>query len=164
MLMLDGAAAWGTGNALGDLLTGRAANDALSGMGGDDRILGGLGRDVLSGGTGADVFVFNSVADSVIATVRSDRITDFSRAEGDRIRLAAIDANVTNADGTNDAVTFIGAAGFTAGVAGQLRTFFNAAAGAPVVQGDVNGDGRADFQTLPMSPTNLGPTAGDFLL
>jgi Ca2+-binding RTX toxin-like protein len=146
-LILAGVAAVGTGNALDNTLIGRAAADTLSGMDGNDVITGGLGRDVMTGGAGFDTFVFNTLQDSVIATSRSDRITDFSLADGDNIYLVAIDANTLNGAG-DDAFSFIGGAGFTVGVAGQLRSFYNSFLQAQVVQGEVNGDGVADFQIL----------------
>jgi hypothetical protein len=162
-LTLAGAAR-GTGNALANVINGSAGAERLEGLGGRDTLIGGGGRDVLAGGADADTFVFGAVSDSSLASAQTDRIVDFSRAEGDKIYLVGIDANTTNAAGTNDAFAFIGSAGFTAGAPGQLRTFFNAAAGVQVVQGDVNGDGRADFQIFLESPTNLGLTASDFLL
>lgn len=73
-----------------DRLTGLAGNDVLRGGTGADTLSGGAGRDVLTGGTGADrltggtgpdVFVFVEKAPS------RDTITDFSRAEGDKIAL-----------------------------------------------------------------------------
>lgn len=70
-----------------DILLGGAGYDALLGGDGADRLIGGTEADVLIGGAGADRFVFTTVADG------NDRIQDFSRADGDRIDLSAIDAN-----------------------------------------------------------------------
>ncbi len=78
---------------------------------------GGAGKDTLTGGIGGDRFVFAATGDSVTGA-NADRITDFSRAQGDRIDLSAIDAN-TGAAG-NQAFTFIGSGAFTHH-AGQLR-------------------------------------------
>jgi len=47
---------------------------------GNDFISGDLGDDTLTGGAGADIF--NSFGASGL-----DRITDFNRGEGDRLRL-----------------------------------------------------------------------------
>lgn len=64
-----------------DILLGGAAADTLSGGAGRDVLVGGTGVDVLTGGTGADVFVFNAKNEG------TDRITDFSRAQGDRLAI-----------------------------------------------------------------------------
>ena len=66
-----------------------------------------------------------------------DEIDDFSRAEGDRIDLSRIDASSTMVG--DQAFNFVGSARFT-GTAGELRY----ASGE--LQGDVNGDGSADFR------------------
>ncbi len=70
----------GTGN---DYLRGDSGNDRLTGGAGDDILQGFEGSDVLTGGTGADTFWYNwshSAGDV-------DTITDFNRAQGDRIDL-----------------------------------------------------------------------------
>ena len=54
----------------------------------DDVLQGGTGDDTLTGGTGADTFVF-------IEGHGADTITDFSKAEGDRIDLSGFDAAIT---------------------------------------------------------------------
>jgi serralysin len=121
-----------------DTLYGEDGDDALNGGNGDDVLVGGAGADKLYGGGGADRFVFLSVADSTAAS--PDHISDFWRAQGDRIDLRAIDARVgTDAD---DAFAFIGSLAFT-GVAGQLR--YQTENNHAVIYGDVNGDGIADF-------------------
>lgn len=77
------------GGASADRLYGGTNNDLLFGGSGADRLYGGVANDTLSGGTGndrltggagADVFVFGR-GDA------ADRVTDFNRAEGDRLRL-----------------------------------------------------------------------------
>lgn len=65
-----------------DWVRGGQANDSLSGGAGDDWLSGDLGDDTLAGGAGADIFHSWGAAGI-------DRITDFSRAEGDRIQLDA---------------------------------------------------------------------------
>lgn len=85
------------GGAGQDVLRGGAGDDALDGGSGDDGLVGGPGADVLTGGAGADVFHF-LVEDDLVAPdgrVGLDRIIDFSRAQGDRIDLSGIDADVT---------------------------------------------------------------------
>lgn len=99
----------------GNVLQGLAGDDDLFGFGGNDRIEGGLGSDFLTGGSGADLFIFRKASESTAFS--PDQIFDFNRAEGDRISLSAIDANVLESG--NQGFAFIGAAAFTA--AGQVR-------------------------------------------
>ncbi len=68
------------GNGGVDVLIGNGGNDALNGGAGNDRITGGKGADVMVGGTGVDTFIFAN-GDG------NDRITDFSLAGGDKLRL-----------------------------------------------------------------------------
>ena len=63
-----------------DLVRGGQGDDLLAGGAGDDFLSGDLGEDTMSGGSGADIF--NS-----FGTAGTDRVTDFNRAEGDRVRL-----------------------------------------------------------------------------
>ena len=129
------------GNAGANRLDGGEGNDTLFGLGGQDILIGGDGADVLVGGLDADVmtggedadrFVFRSVIEAA-----GDVITDFSVAEGDRVDLRRTDANPTLAG--DQAFSWIGDSDFGA-VAGQLRF----ARG--ILEGDVDGDGGADFQ------------------
>jgi subtilisin family serine protease len=135
-----------------DTLSGLTGNDTLDGGAGSDLLISGAGRDVMTGGTGADLFRFTALADSVVGTSR-DLITAFSRAEGDRIDLATIDAN-TRLSG-DQAFAFIGDAGFGR-IAGQLRF-----AGG-VLQADLNGDARADMEIALQGVSTL--LAADFVL
>jgi len=108
-----------------------------------ENVIGGSGKDtiiasadvnVLKGGGGADTFVFETVA-----AVKGDKILDFTQGS-DKINLSAIDANGSGTGST--AFKFIGTAAF-GDVAGQLR--YLQKNGDTLVQGDVNGDGTADF-------------------
>jgi Ca2+-binding RTX toxin-like protein len=110
-----------------DRLTGGVGNDQLSGGDGNDTLRGGQGKDLLTGGAGADRFVFNKAAEAGNGAAR-DRITDFE-AGVDRIVLSAM----------QDGLSFIADAAFGS-VAGQLRYEGG------VLEGDLNGDGVADFQ------------------
>lgn len=125
---------WGRGGS--DLLLGGYGSDELVGGSGNDYLIGGRGHDILNGGTGRDLFIFESINDSVVGTNR-DIIEDFIRSENDKIDLSKIDAD-TSARG-NQAFHFIGTKSFS-GDAGELRYSGN------IISGDVNGDGRADFQ------------------
>jgi Ca2+-binding RTX toxin-like protein len=145
------------GGAKADYFTGNAGNDQLYGLGGNDTLVGSAGADQLRGGDGKDIFRFTATSDSVAGS--SDKILDFQRGS-DKIDLAAIDAN-SNAGG-DQGFTFIGSGAFTG--AGQLRSTYDTAAGAWKIEGDVNGDGTADFM-LHVSGTQTQPiVATDFLL
>jgi len=133
----------GNGN---DVIVGSAGNDTISGRG---------GADVLTGGGGDDIFRYTNLSDST-AAVR-DMIADFST--GDRIDLSQIDA-ITG--GGDDAFTLIGSAMF-GGIAGQLR-FTDTGNGVFNVEGDVDGDGVADFSILFTNVDAHPITTADFVL
>jgi Ca2+-binding RTX toxin-like protein len=120
------------GGADADVLRGDAGDDTLEGGAGNDTLIGGLGADQMEGGLGADRFAIFSLADA-----QGDIILDFNPAQLDRLDLSRLDANAGMAG--DQAFAWIGNAAF-GGVAGQLR-FAN-----EVLQGDVTGDGVADFQ------------------
>jgi len=63
-----------------DIVRGGQQDDTLSGGAGNDWLSGDRDSDVITGGAGADVF--HTFGDAGI-----DRVTDFSRAEGDRVQL-----------------------------------------------------------------------------
>lgn len=147
------------GNDGNDTLFGDAGADILRGGNGDDILNGGLGSDQLQGGTGADIFRFTDIKDLGLTGATTDRVLDFSSAQGDRIDLTTIDANANLAG--NQAFTFIGAAAFS-GTAGELRV--QASGTNQLVYGDVNGDGVADFLIV-VTPVGAVPlVGGDFQL
>lgn len=119
-----------------DVLAGGDGSDVLNGGRDRDTLTGGLGADTLTGGNGVDTFVYRTYGDS--HRNASDTITDFSAAQGDRIDLSAIDANVIGGT-SDDAFTYIGDRAFS-GQAGELR-FRNG-----LLLGDLNGDQRIDLQ------------------
>lgn len=119
----------GSGN---DGIYGGSGRDTLAGGAGNDRIAGGEGADVLSGGSGADRFIFTA------SRVTGDRILDF--AAGDLIDLSRLDARTATA--ADDAFRLIGSRAFS-GTEGELRLF--RVAGETLIQGDSDGDGRADL-------------------
>jgi pectate lyase len=153
---LNGAAGNDTllGGTNNDLLSGGAGNDRMEGGTGNDQLNGGEGTDTLTGGTGRDHFVFASVADSTVGSGR-DVITDF--AARDQIDLSGIDAQ--SGKGGDQDFTFLGSEDFT-GEAGELHVI--ADGDFSVVEGDVNGDGSADFQIALAGHPSL--SASDFIL
>jgi glucose/arabinose dehydrogenase len=90
----------GDGN---DVVRGGQANDVLAGGAGDDFLSGDLGDDTVSGGPGADLF--NS-----FGAANTDRITDFNRAEGDRVRLDPGNTYTVAQEGGDTVVTVSGQA------------------------------------------------------
>ena len=50
-----------------------------------------MGADVMTGGAGGDTFVWESIAETGIASADLDTIKDFNAAEGDKINLHASD-------------------------------------------------------------------------
>ena len=93
------------------------------------------------------------LADNAIKEANRDVIQDFHR--GDDIDLSTIDAKQGGAD---QAFHFIGTKAFTHH-AGELR--FSDLGATCLVQGDTNGDGRADFDILVKAGTL---SHGDFVL
>jgi serralysin len=118
------------GGADTDTLYGGGGNDTLYGEAGNDILEGGAGLDILNGGLGADTFRF-SAGDTGATVATADRIQGYSSAQGDQIDVSAL--GVTS---------FIGTAAFS-NVAGEVRT--QVINGNTFVQGDVDGDGVADF-------------------
>jgi serralysin len=112
------------------------------------------------GGAGADTFLFGDGDFGGNAAASADIIKDFSQAEGDRISLSRIDANVTADIAVNEAFSFIGTSAF-GNVAGQLR-YLITSSGNTLVEGDTNGDGMADFALFLSGAVTLAN--GDFIL
>ncbi|MBZ0127590.1 MAG: hypothetical protein K8F59_00595 [Rhodobacteraceae bacterium] len=157
-----------------DLLFGNVGNDTLNGDGGDDTLnggdgndtldggsqsdilIGGAGADSLTGGAGGDVFRFFNASEIGTNSGNRDVITDFQSGL-DLIDLSGIDANSNTAD--DDFFTFIGSSSFT-GNAGELRRINSG--GDKLVQGDVDGDGIADFRLEITGGVSV--TESDFIL
>jgi Ca2+-binding RTX toxin-like protein len=136
-----------------ELLTGTDKNEKLDGLSGNDTLIGGLGVDTLTGGSGSDTFKFNNVKETGIDAKTRDTITDFKQSEGDKIDLSAIDANSNLAD--DQTFNFVGSANFTKH-AGELHFTKG------ILEGDTNGDGKADFSIQLNGVTTL--VAADFVL
>ena len=145
-----------TGTSSANVLTGGNGNDTMDGGAGGDTLVGGNGSDQLTGGSGADRFVFTATADSP-AGAGADHILDFSSSQGDKIDLSAIDANTATAG--DQSFTFIGNQAFH-GIAGELHYVSNGSG--ITVEGDVNGDGIADFAINVNGVASVA--AGDFIL
>ena len=145
-------------NGLGgnDVLSGGAGNDVMNGGAGNDFLTGGAGRDVLTGSAGNDRFDFNAISESAKTATYRDYITDFVRG-ADKLDLNTIDARTTMTG--NQAFTWIAAQAFHH-KAGELH--YVKSGTSIVVEGDVNGDAKADFQIQLNGLTALG--AADFIL
>ncbi|WP_151720496.1 calcium-binding protein [Gemmobacter serpentinus] len=143
-----------------DSLFGGDSTDALFGGAGKDRLTGGRGSDSLTGGSGADRFIFKDIAESSpVSGFGADRIRDFSRREGDKIDLSALDANGSR-PGLGE-IDFIGRAAFD-GTRGQLRYGFHPSGDTRILL-DVNGDRIADFMIV-LTNIRLHMQERDFIL
>jgi Ca2+-binding RTX toxin-like protein len=144
------------GGANNNVIFGGDGADRLNGGGGNDLLIGGAGADSLVGGAGADRFSFLP-GDLTASATTTDKVWDFSHAEGDKLDFSAIDARQGGGD---DAFAFIGGASFS-GQAGQLRV--EAYGAWWQITGDVNGDRQADF-LLQVSRTPNQLELSDFIL
>lgn len=146
-----------TGSNAAELFQAGVGDDRLIGGGGADTLVGDLGRDSMTGGGQNDMFVFRQTLESAVGANLRDVITDFV-ANGDVMDLLAMDAAVAD---LNDTFTFVGTASL-AGGAGRLRFEQIVAEAITLVEGDVNGDGLADFQIELRGLVTL--TADNFIL
>ncbi|MBE4588043.1 hypothetical protein BOO31_05040 [Vibrio navarrensis] len=80
------------GHAGNDVLDGGLGDDVLYGGSGNDILIGGLGNDILTGGEGADIFKW------VDMETASDRVTDFSVAQGDKLDFSDLFEDMTQDD------------------------------------------------------------------
>ncbi|QZH74141.1 MAG: hypothetical protein JY451_10355 [Erythrobacter sp.] len=141
------------GEANSDTLHGEDGADILDGGDGVDLLIGGANRDVMTGGLRADVFAFDDGDFAGLAANTADRITDFSRAEGDKIDLSAVDAILGGAD---DAFDYIGSDAFS-GTAGELR--WEHVGSNTMIFMDVDGDALADYAIRLDGTINLAETS-----
>lgn len=142
----------GTGNFN---LTGSSAVNFLLGNEGDNIIAGKGGADHSLGSDGADTFAFTALKDSTAKAKGRDTIEDFTSSDGDQIDLSAIDAKKGGSDNT---FTFIGTAKFHQHK-GELH--YKIMGVNALIEGDVNGDGKADFAVLLKNVTHLAATDFD---
>ena len=149
------------GNGGFDVLYGFAGSDELFGGGGGDSLFGGAGRDYIEGGAGGDTYYFASITDSGVTAATRDRIDDFENGF-DQISLANIDANSATR-GANDAFTYLGTNVAFSKTTGELRAYWTA--NGQIIEGDVNGDGKADFSIELFDPNHaIALDGSDFLL
>jgi Ca2+-binding RTX toxin-like protein len=121
------------GNDGANTLKGMAGSDVLVGGAGSDKLHGGVGKDTLTGGTGRDCFVFD------VAPLSRDTITDFTRAENDRIQLSKAVFAAFTYTGTLQADDFYAAAGATKAHDATDRLIYNTSTG--VLYYDADGTG-----------------------
>jgi Ca2+-binding RTX toxin-like protein len=97
-----------------DVVYGNLGNDTCEGGGGDDWVRGGQGLDILSGGSGNDWMSGDRDNDTLsggegadtfnfFAGAGTDRVTDFSQAQGDRVKIE-MGSNYTISQVGSDAV------------------------------------------------------------
>jgi hypothetical protein len=144
----------GSGNS--DSFTGSGLDEVFVSNGGGDTFNGGGGSDRLVAGNGMDTFVFSLVTDSGKTRATRDVIVDFEQGQ-DHITLL-FDANTTGGGAGDDFTSLIANAAFT-GHAGELRYVFSGAY--TIVEGDTNGDSKADFSIALEDHLNL--QMSDFL-
>lgn len=148
----------GTGSTAKATVFGDSGNDTLTGGSNKDVFTGGAGRDIMKGGLGADTFDLNSRTETGKTVTTRDKISDFSHSQLDKIDLRTIDANTSKA--LDQKFAFIGSKAFTK-AAGQLHFKFEGSS-KTIVEGDINGDGKADFQIELTGHKVL--VSGDFIL
>ena len=125
-----------------DKLYGGDGSDYLYGGNGSDQLTGGRGTDHMWGGAGKDDFIFAALNEMGKGN-KADVIEDFEKGI-DKIDLSGAGS-----------FTYINKQAFN-GVAGEIR-FANG-----VLQGDVDGDGKADF-TIKVEDVN-SLSNSDFIL
>jgi Ca2+-binding RTX toxin-like protein len=122
------------------VVNGEAGNDTITGSKFADAIRGGPGVDTMTGGLGGDRFDFDDVAEIGKNQGLLDGITDWG--DGDTIDLSSIDANGSKKG--DKAWKFLKKEGAAFTKAGQVG--FDQKKAVTYVQGDLNGDGKADFK------------------
>ncbi len=137
-----------------DQFTGDAGVNLFNGYDGNDILRGAEGADTLNGGNGLDAFIYATLSDSTVGAAGRDTISAFDSGTDD-INVSLIDANTTLAGNQTFTLGVL-----AAGQAGRLQVTANGA-GSWLVQGDVTGDGAADFAIV---VNGEQPVAGDFIL
>ncbi|MCO6419727.1 M10 family metallopeptidase C-terminal domain-containing protein [Siccirubricoccus sp. KC 17139] len=146
------------GSNFADSITGDAGGNQLQGLGGNDTLIGAGGADTLVGGAGADFYVYLALSDSLGAA--PDAVV-FSKAEGDRIDLSAIDARASEAG--DQGFVFLGPmAAFTGGAGGGEITFGPAGANTVILLDTDDANTDPDMVILLAGAVSLAAT--DFIL
>jgi serralysin len=94
---------WCDGGVGNDIVRGGQGDDMLLGQSGDDWLSGDRGNDTETGGAGADTFYI--FGDSGV-----DRVTDFNRAEGDRVQMDPGTTYTIAQQGSDTVITLSGGA------------------------------------------------------
>lgn len=150
-----------------DSLYGDSGADHLNGGAGDDVLVGGKNSNFYYGGSGADVIDVETNAHDIViyrdaseSTSNSrDSIGGFDLSKHVIVDLHRMDADTLTPE--NDAFTWVGAAAFS-GIAGELR--YEPENDGGLLQGDVDGDGIADFEVYFLTFSPLDLTADNFKL
>ena len=121
-------------------IVGSRVNDIILTKVGDDLLRGGLGKDVLTSDSGEDVFDFNRAVESTRGAANRDVITDFEQGQ-DHIDLSNLDGSSRKGF---QHFKFIGAQKFH-DKKGELH-YRAVDSDTVILEGDRNGDGKADFQ------------------
>jgi Ca2+-binding RTX toxin-like protein len=151
---------WISGGKGNDVINGGLGKDSIYGGNGNDDIKGGVGADKITGGLGGDrinngpkvgeldKLYYGSIKDSTLKFSGRDVINFEHKLVF--INLEAIDADTRTGHAGDQDFHLIGHAKFSGhGHAGELRfvadTRMIGIAHTTLIQGDVNGDGTADF-------------------
>jgi hypothetical protein len=150
-----------TGNAGNNKLIGKDGNDTLTGGLGIDTLIGGLGTDTLTGGGGKDIFLYNYPTEGIDTITKGiDTITDFNRAQGDKINI-----NRTNFKLTNLTAGALQNTNFVLGTTAKDsddRLIFNPANNTLFFDSD--GTGPAAQKAIALISNNLDLKASDIIL
>lgn len=142
---------YGRVGALPVTVNGSGGREWLQGFSAGDRLLGGGGADVLTGGLGADLFIYRAWTDGGDPSA-ADWITDFSRAEADRVDLSGLASLLTGR------LRFIGTAPF----GGDRSVRYAHVGGDTLILIDLDRDRSADMAIRLRGRVAL--RAADFLL
>jgi Ca2+-binding RTX toxin-like protein len=156
------------GNGGNDTLRGGSGNDSLLGQDGNDSIFASTGADTIAGGAGIDTLTGGDAADRFVFTAQdlttqgqTDRITDFSRTQGDRIDLSGIDANAGVAGDQAFSAPALLNGGAAPPPAGSLR--YEVFRDHVLLSLYTDSDVAADF-LIRVNGTGWTPAASDFFL
>lgn len=145
---------WLDGGAGADTMEGGSGSDTLLGGDGNDILIGNAGADLLNGGNGNDVFELGSAADAMTGAAGRDTITggfdNPGAALGDRIDVSDLGA-----------FFFLGENEFLGAGRSELR--IGAGSNQALVQGDLDGDGLADFEVSIENLFASSLTGDDFI-